>query len=158
MHAVIVNVTITDPETAAHALREQLVPRVSQLPGFVTGYWTIKDNTGLTMLIFDSEAAANAMSEMAKATVPDAMTLEDVEVREVAAHASQPWARRGGGRLSRSTRERRLAAASYPGSVADGLPTDRPRRPTRCARPGGSQGLRSCHGHEPAGCARGRFC
>jgi len=27
------------------------------------------------------------MSEMARATVPDAMTLEDVEVHEVAAHA-----------------------------------------------------------------------
>jgi len=87
MHAVIVNVTLTDPEAAAHALREQLVPRVSQVPAFVTGYWTIKDNTGLTMLIFESQAAANAMSEMARSTVPDAMTLENVEVREVAAHA-----------------------------------------------------------------------
>jgi len=66
MHAVVVNVTINDPEAAERALREQLVPRVSQLPGFVTGYWTLKDNTGLTMLIFDSEAAANAMSGQAE--------------------------------------------------------------------------------------------
>ena len=87
MHAVVVNVTINDPEAAERALREQLVPRVSQLPGFVTGYWTLKDNTGLTMLIFDSEAAANAMSWQARATVPSAMTFRDVEVREVAAHA-----------------------------------------------------------------------
>ena len=87
MHAVIVNVTINDPEAAERALREQLVPRVSQLPGFVTGYWTLKDNTGLTMLVFDSEAAANAMSGQAQATVPPAMTFTDVEVREVAAYA-----------------------------------------------------------------------
>jgi hypothetical protein len=87
MHAVVVNVTINDQEAAERALRKQLVPRVSQLPGFLTGYWTIKDNTGLTMLIFESEDAANAMSRHAEATVPPAMTFTDVEVREVAAHA-----------------------------------------------------------------------
>jgi hypothetical protein len=87
MHAVVVNVTITDPEAAERALREQLVPRVSQLPGFATGCWTLKDNTGLTMLVFDSEAAANAMSGQVEATVPPAMTFKGVEVREVAAHA-----------------------------------------------------------------------
>jgi hypothetical protein len=87
MHAVLVNVTINDRPTAERALREQLVPRVSQLPGFVTGYWTIKDDTGLTMLIFETEDAANQMSQQAPATVPPAMTLRGVEVREVAAHA-----------------------------------------------------------------------
>jgi hypothetical protein len=87
MHAVIVNVTINDPEAAASALHEQLVPRVSQAPGFVAGYWTIKDDTGLTMLIFDTEEAAQAMSEQAKAGVPDAMRLVGVEVRNVEAHA-----------------------------------------------------------------------
>jgi hypothetical protein len=87
MHAVIVNVTINDQDAAERALREQLVPRVSQLPGFVTGYWTVKEDTGLTILIFDSEDAANAMSEVAQATVPPAMTFTHVEVREVVAHA-----------------------------------------------------------------------
>jgi hypothetical protein len=87
MHAVIVNVTINDPEAAASALHEQLVPRVSQAPGFVAGDWTIKDDTGLTMLIFDTEEAAQAMSEQAKAGVPDAMRLVGVEVRNVEAHA-----------------------------------------------------------------------
>jgi hypothetical protein len=87
MHAVLVNVTINDLDAAERALREQLVPRVSQLSGFVTGYWTIKDNTGLTMLIFETEDAANQMSRQAPATVPPAMTLTEVEVREVVAHA-----------------------------------------------------------------------
>ena len=63
MHAVVVNVRINDPDAAERALHEQLVPRVSQLPGFVTGYWTIKDNTGLTLLIFETEDAANCMSQ-----------------------------------------------------------------------------------------------
>jgi hypothetical protein len=90
MHAVVVNVKINDPDAAGRALREQLVPRVSQLPGFITGYWTIKDNTGLTMLIFDTEDAANQMSEQTPATVPPAMTFTDAEVREVAAHAPIP--------------------------------------------------------------------
>jgi hypothetical protein len=31
-------VTIKEPEPAEQALREQVVPRVSQAPGFVTGY------------------------------------------------------------------------------------------------------------------------
>ena len=68
MHAVVVNVTITDPEAAERTLGERLVPQVSQLPGFVSGYWTLKGNTGLTMLIFESEEAATAMSRQAEAT------------------------------------------------------------------------------------------
>jgi hypothetical protein len=41
MHAVVVNLTITDSDAAAQALHEQLVPRVSRAPGFVAGYWTV---------------------------------------------------------------------------------------------------------------------
>jgi hypothetical protein len=37
MHAVVVNLTITDADAAEQALHEQLVPRVSQAPGFVAG-------------------------------------------------------------------------------------------------------------------------
>jgi hypothetical protein len=87
MHAVVVKVTINDPEAAESFLSEQIVPRVSQAPEFVTGHWTRKDNTGLSMIVFESEDAANGMSEQVKSMVPDAVTLEDVEVREVVAHA-----------------------------------------------------------------------
>ena len=62
-------------------------PGVSQSPGFVAGYWTRKDNTGLSMIIFDSEDAANQASEQIPSMIPDAVTLDDVELREVAAHA-----------------------------------------------------------------------
>ena len=87
MHAVVVKVRVNDPEAAESHLREQVVPGVSQAPGFVAGYWTRKDNAGLAMIIFDSEDAANGASEQVPSMIPDAVTLDDVEVREVAAHA-----------------------------------------------------------------------
>jgi hypothetical protein len=87
MHAVVVKVRISDQAAAEGALREQVVPRVSQAPGFVTGYWTRKDNTGLSMVVFESEEAANAVSEQVRSMAPVGVTVEDVEVREVVAHA-----------------------------------------------------------------------
>jgi hypothetical protein len=87
MHAVVVRVTINDPEAADRGLREQVVPRVSQAPGFVSGYWTRKDNTGLSMILFDSEDGATRASEMVPTMVPEQVTLEGVEVREVVAQA-----------------------------------------------------------------------
>ncbi len=87
MHALVVNVTINDREAAESELRDQLVPWASRTPGFVTGYWTIKDNSGLTMIMYESEDTANRMSEQVRSAVPGAVTLENVEVREVAAHA-----------------------------------------------------------------------
>jgi hypothetical protein len=87
MHAVVVTVTISDHETAESHLREQVVPGVSQAPGFVAGYWTRKDGSGLGMVVFESEDAAKAMSERVPSMVPDVVTIENVEVREVVAHA-----------------------------------------------------------------------
>jgi hypothetical protein len=87
MHAVVVKVTINDSEPAEAALREQVVPRVSQAPGFVAGYWTRKNNGGLSMIVFESEEAAQQASEQIRTNVPEAVTLEDVEVREVVAQA-----------------------------------------------------------------------
>ena len=87
MHAVLGRVTIDDRESAEKALREEVVPRVSQAPGFVAGYWTRKDDKGLSMIIFESEDAAKQASERLQENIPAAVTLEGVEMREVAAHA-----------------------------------------------------------------------
>ena len=87
MHAVVVRVTIKDREAATDELRNRVVPAVSQAPGFVNGYWTSKDGTGLSMILFDSEEAATNASEMIPSTVPDTVDLEGVEVREVVASA-----------------------------------------------------------------------
>ncbi len=87
MHAVVVRVRISEEGAALAALRDQVVPQISQAPGFVAGYWTRRDNTGLSMIVFESEDAAQAASERIPGTVPEGVTLEDVEVREVVAHA-----------------------------------------------------------------------
>lgn len=87
MHAVVSTVTIRDQESAESHLREQVVPGVSQAPGFVTGYWTRKDDSGLAMVVFESEEAAIGMSERVPSLLPDAVTLENIEVREVVVHA-----------------------------------------------------------------------
>ena len=87
MHAVVVKVTLQDREAAEAELHDKVIPQVSQAPGFVAGYWTSKDNTGMSMIVFESEDAATGVSEMIPATVPDTVTLEGVEVREVVGHA-----------------------------------------------------------------------
>ena len=87
MYAVVVKVKVNDLEAAQSHLQERVVPAISQAPGFVAGYWTRKDGTGLSMIVFDSEDAANRASEQVPSMIPDAVTLEDVDVREVAAHA-----------------------------------------------------------------------
>ena len=87
MHAVVAKVTIRDREAAQEFLRNEVVPGVSQAPGFVTGHWTVKDDSGLSMMIFESESAAQALSDRIPTMVPDSVTFEGVEVREVVAHA-----------------------------------------------------------------------
>lgn len=46
-----------------------------------------RENNGLSMVIFESEDAAKQASERIQQNTPAAVTLEDVEIREVAAHA-----------------------------------------------------------------------
>jgi hypothetical protein len=87
MHAVVVRVTIRDHASADETLKNEVVPGVSQAPGFVTGYRTRKDDTGLSMIVFESEDAAQAVSDRIPSMVPDSVTLDGVDVREVAAHA-----------------------------------------------------------------------
>ncbi len=87
MHAVVTRVTLDDPQGAAEVLREQVIPRVSQIPGFVTGYWTRTENRGLSMVVFESEEAAAGLRDQMSSVAPEGVTVEDVEVREVVGHA-----------------------------------------------------------------------
>jgi len=87
MHAVVVTVSVNDREAATSQLRERVVPGVSQSPGFVAGYWTRKDDSGVSMVVFESEDAAQTMSERVPSMVTDAVTIQDIDVREVVAHA-----------------------------------------------------------------------
>jgi hypothetical protein len=89
VHAVVVNVTISDREAAQQRLEQEVVPRVAQAPGFQTGYWTRKNNSGLSVAIFDSEDAANQSADRAREMIEanPTVSLINVEVREVVAHA-----------------------------------------------------------------------
>lgn len=87
MHAVVVSVSIKDVEAALNQVRENVIPQVQQVPGHVAGYWTRKDHTGLSMVIFESEDVAKAMAEKVPTLVPDGVTVERVEVREVVAQS-----------------------------------------------------------------------
>jgi hypothetical protein len=90
MNALLIRATIHDREPALAVLREQIVPRASQTPGFVTGYWMLSgDNRGTDVLVFESAEAAQAMARRIEAEGPptDAVALDGVEIREVVAHA-----------------------------------------------------------------------
>jgi hypothetical protein len=87
VHAVVVKVTINDREDAETRLREQVVPRISQLPGVVAGFWTRSDGSdGLSMVVFESEEGARAAADQVPNMVSDSVDLESVEVREVVAN------------------------------------------------------------------------
>jgi hypothetical protein len=89
MHAVVVRVKIEDFETARKHLEEEVVPGVSQAPGFQAGYWTRSEDgsNGMAMVLFDSQESAQAATEPIRAAATEGVTLDDVEVREVVAHA-----------------------------------------------------------------------
>ncbi|HZB07015.1 MAG TPA: DUF3110 domain-containing protein [Thermoleophilaceae bacterium] len=86
MHAVIATATLHDFERARQGL-DQMVPTIAQVPGFVTGYWTrSEDNQGLSMVVFESEDAAQQVAERLRSEGPpdpEAVTIDNVEVREV---------------------------------------------------------------------------
>jgi hypothetical protein len=87
MHAVVVNVTINDPDAATAALRDQVVPQVKGAPGFVAGYWVGLDGgRGTSVVVFESEDAARSAAAQAQAP-GDFVTFDSVEVGEVVAHA-----------------------------------------------------------------------
>ena len=89
MYAVVVRVKLNDLEGAQEVLTSQVVPQVSAAPGFQAAYWTWDDGrtNGLSMAIFDSEDGARAAADRVASMVPDAVSLENVEVREVVASA-----------------------------------------------------------------------
>jgi hypothetical protein len=91
MHAVIVRVNVSDPQPATQYLRETIVPRVSQAPGFVAGYWVRLEggDEGNSVIVFESEDAARAAAEQLRASVDDnpGVTVDKVMIGEVVANA-----------------------------------------------------------------------
>jgi hypothetical protein len=87
MHAVVVKVSVSDPEAAEKRLKEEVVPTVSQAPGFVAGYWTRTESNGLSMVVFESEDAARAAADRVPSMLREGVTLDSIEVRAVVASA-----------------------------------------------------------------------
>jgi uncharacterized protein YdiU (UPF0061 family) len=94
MHAVLIEVDTSgqpDPEVGLKHLREQVVPAVSQAPGFQAGYWLrpLGDAKGTSLVLFDTgenaEAAAQTVG-VGSSPMPG-VTVVRSEVREVAASA-----------------------------------------------------------------------
>jgi hypothetical protein len=94
MYAVLIEVDTSgqpDPEAGLRGLREQIVPGVSQAPGFQAGYWLrpLEDAKGTSLVLFDTEANAVAGAEALKvgSSPMPGVTVVRREVREVAASA-----------------------------------------------------------------------
>ena len=86
MHAVVVRSTLHDFEQATTFLREQGIPRIRQQPGFIGAQWVrLSENSGTSMLTFETEEAARAAAEQLRANPPpgDALTIDSAEIGEV---------------------------------------------------------------------------
>jgi hypothetical protein len=92
MYAALATVAITDYEHARRALYDDVLPTVTDIPGFVSGHWLAPiDGRGMEILIFETEDEARAMAEQMPPgrKVNDYVTVESVEVREVAGSVHQ---------------------------------------------------------------------
>jgi hypothetical protein len=88
VHALFITANISDYETARKELHEQGIPAVSQASGFVTGYWLAPvDGRGNSVIVFESEEAARGAAGWLEQNPPAQVSIESIEVREVAGHA-----------------------------------------------------------------------
>ena len=90
MHAVVVQVRISDYESARKVLLADVIPMVQQSPGFQSGVWLAPtDGQGLSIVVYDTEANATQAAEMVRSGGPQPETVEitSVDVREVAGQA-----------------------------------------------------------------------
>lgn len=89
MHTVIVSVSIHNADDALENLRGDIVPRVSQAPGFKAGYWYGDGQTkGYATIVFETEENAKGFVEMLRSQEgPGHATIESVDVHEVVASA-----------------------------------------------------------------------
>ena len=87
MHAVFVTSRIGDYEKARQELHDRVLPNIKQAPGFVAGYWLapVDGGKGHSVVVFESEETARTAAE--RLDPPAEVTIEKVEVREVAGHA-----------------------------------------------------------------------
>jgi hypothetical protein len=87
MHAVVTAVDIADREAANKTLVEQVVPMVTQAPGFVGAYFVALDEGhGTSVVVFETEEQARAGAPEVGSGMPG-VTFTSVMFGEVVAHA-----------------------------------------------------------------------
>jgi hypothetical protein len=92
MYAVVETVSISDYEKAHRLLHDDVLPTVTEIPGFVIGHWLAPiDGTGMSVLLFETEEEAQAMAAQMPPgrQLNEFVTIESVEVREVAGSVHQ---------------------------------------------------------------------
>lgn len=92
MYAALATVSISDYEHAHRILHDDVLPTITDVPGFVAGYWLAPVNgRGLEILIFETEDEAQAMADQLPKgrELNEYVTVQSVEVCEVAGSVHQ---------------------------------------------------------------------
>ena len=92
MYAAIATVSISDYDRARRVLHDDVLPTVTDIPGFVSGHWLAPvDGKGMEILIFETEDEARAMAAQLPTgrKVNEFVTVESVEIREVVGSVHQ---------------------------------------------------------------------
>jgi hypothetical protein len=92
MYAALATVAISDYEHAHRILHDDVLPTITDVPGFVSGYWLAPLNgRGLEILVFETEDEALAMAEQMPEgrELNEYVTVQSVEVVEVAGSVHQ---------------------------------------------------------------------
>jgi hypothetical protein len=88
MYAVVGSVSITAgrEEEGTEYLRANIIPMVKQAPGVVSAYWLApQDGHGFGIILFEIEEAARAGAERARDAIPEFVSMDSLDVREVVA-------------------------------------------------------------------------
>lgn len=84
MYAVVVNVSITDVDEVERELREQVVPTVTQVLGFVSAVWMeAGEGKAHSVVVLESEDAADAMAQQLRSSSMS-VAVPDVSVHDIA--------------------------------------------------------------------------
>ena len=88
MYAVVGKSTIQDFDEARKFLREEGIPRLSAMPGFVSGHWVrLGENEGASMIGIPDRGGGAGRKERFLSSPPPSVTPVSVEVGEVQEHA-----------------------------------------------------------------------
>jgi hypothetical protein len=87
LHAVVIHADIHDRDEAKKGLDEQVLPMLTQAPGFVAAYFVrLDDAHGISVQVFETEDQARGSAPPEGATSPG-VTLAKLQIGEVIASA-----------------------------------------------------------------------